>query len=384
MKLLSMTWTVIGTITVLLLFLIWVNDDNIIIKKKRKIFVQQKRECSFYEMNISRTFQREYVSYPEPNETLITKILTYKPIKSDYNVLRNMVLSFVGDSTLHAQYYVMCHFLKGKFTTYEKFRIIDNITKTSTFEGECYIDWLNSTLMFRGVGRIHQWGTLRSPEVVLKDAFRELRRSDILVFNIGIHYQHYCRAFSKNQLQESDMNFYKRSVQSMLDVLNQELFVNNTHCGNAPCNTSTNNGYYQCCRRCDKPRIIWRESLPQHFNTSNGEFPNKAERASFRKHLVGDCTELTPEMYNGLGLPNECVPNCLPANWRNDLVKSLLTEACFEYFPVYSDMLPMKQMHAHQNGSPDCTHYTEQANHYLNGKLLEQIKVRVCQCESSY
>lgn len=280
---------------------------------------------------------------------------------SDYSLLQDKTLSFVGDSTIHAQYHTLCLTLQGNVTRVEEFRPLGSNSSAgdSRLEGECFVASLNASLLYRGMGRVHNWAGLSPPHLILRDALQELGGSDVLLFNIGVHYHHYCKANTQREMREADISFFNSTLHSLVRVLIQECRV----CSQAPCALNTSGSTRAA------PLVVWRESLPQHFNSSNGEWANKADPLH-RKHDTSSCAPLTVDRQHGAGIPGACVPNCLPADWRNSLSTPIIRQTCLPTLELYADLVPRHDLHP----PLDCTHYSREANEYMNRKLMGLLK----------
>lgn len=333
---------------------------------RRPVFQMDKKECSFQQISRLREENIDQPKETSPEPIYIPPDLIGNV--SDYTFLQDKTLSFVGDSTIHAQYYTMCFTLKGNFTRVEEFRSISSGSSSageSRFEGECFVPSLNASLLYRGMGRVHKWGSLSPPHVILRDALQELGSSDVLVFNIGVHYHHYCKAHTQKELQEADISFFNSTLLSLVRVLIEDFHV----CSQPPCALNTPGSSRAV------PLVVWRESLPQHFNSSNGEWANKADPLH-RKHDTSSCVPLTVDRQLGAGLPGACVPNCLPANWRNAVSTPVIEQTCLVRLELYADLVSHSELHP----PLDCTHYSREANEYMNLKLMDLLKRKVKMC----
>merc|ERR1719356_516306 len=80
------------------------------------------------------------------------------------------------------------------------------------------------------------------------------------------------------------------------------------------------------------PRFVWRETVPQHFNTSNGIYDPQSQA----------CVPL-----NDLSIQHG-------ANVRNEVANSVMKELSIPVIPAWQALSISEQLHY---GGPDCTHF---------------------------
>ena len=127
----------------------------------------------------------------------------------------------------------------------------------------------------------------------------EIQNSDIIIFNLGIHYD------------KCNISTYKRALEEIASILKTELIKH------------------------PEKQIVFRNTLPQHFNIGNntgGYFPG------FKKSTA-------------------CFGNNNVQHWTNKYLKEVSKQYGFKYlesFPIYADRW---DLHPPKTDSLDCTHF---------------------------
>ena len=116
----------------------------------------------------------------------------------------------------------------------------------------------------------------------------------------------------------------------------------------------------------DDMDVMWRESTPQNFPTSNGQWATHG----FCKQEC-PCVPLSLNMKFGFGLYPRCEPSCYPANIRNVLTNPIVEAAHMPVLRIY-DALADAPFNIHRN-ELDCTHLNSDALIYLNEELIRLI-----------
>lgn len=117
--------------------------------------------------------------------------------------------------------------------------------------GICNISLTNSTLKFFGIGKKFAWGLLPRVAVTLNNTMTSLSPSDVVILNLGVHWSQSC--FSKFHISNDD---YLKELLSLKPFLDEEL---------------------QLCQKLPEskyPLLLWKETGPQNFPTSNGHYPD--------------------------------------------------------------------------------------------------------------
>merc|ERR1712217_896898 len=76
------------------------------------------------------------------------------------------------------------------------------------------------------------------------------------------------------------------------------------------------------------PRIIWRETTPQHFAGDGGTYVSCGDDQALLSRILRD--ELDPDLYNAKRYKTfTCVPiqNATCGNWRNAISNSIVEQA---------------------------------------------------------
>jgi len=328
----------------------------------------------------------------------------YLPTPADIvalgHVLRNRTVAFIGDSTTQAQYEYLCLKLRGRNSRRKWKFPKDYFMKPS----HCPLPHLGARtlLTFEGAGQRFDWARLPSAAATLNASLHGLRAVDVVVFNAGIHWHAGCKRGTDSGAK------YAELVAGFHDVLAGAQYCKAKHTpsprvgasagasagatqlsGAGPAEvlgegrsdtkaTRPNVPQSRASASRAPPLLIWRETLPQHFPTSNGGYP-------LGQKFVGDvvgltpgekltCAPLTPERAVGAGLQQyqTCNPNCLPSTWQNDLANPVMLEQCVDILYTYEDFRCLHLYHTNEDNW-DCTHYHLELVHYLNWKLLKLI-----------
>lgn len=331
------------------------------------VYSVTKTECSYHAMLHEN---HKDIYFPILSNINITQYITSKKnISRVYKTIVNKTLAFVGDSTLHAQYYTLCYTIGGRFLGNLEFTSIDNSSLYQRFQQDCYSSSLNITLKFRGVGRISKWAVLPAPHVVVNETIQELTKHDILIFNIGVHYMHWCKVKSKELLSEVISRAYETALQDILRTLSTNGYKSTNNVQNETKNVVSAGS--SDALSGDLPQLIWRDTLPQHFNTSNGEYINKVDKI-WRQYFNTNqhCVPMSHAMFDGRAIPGVCIPNCLPANWRNHISDPIIhNHPYLLHLKLYDDFIHLSEYHPDK----DCTHYNKEANEFANLKLIDMI-----------
>ena len=112
----------------------------------------------------------------------------------------------------------------------------------------------NSTLRFFGIGKRFAWATLGPAYATLNRTLHLLGPTDAVVMNMGLHWAMSCSPKHRGANHE-----YVKDLLALEDVLD---LMSTNSCRQH--HTSFSLSY---------PLLVWRETLPQHFPTSNGLYP---------------------------------------------------------------------------------------------------------------
>jgi hypothetical protein len=189
----------------------------------------------------------------------------------------------------------------------------------------------------------------------------QLSENDVLIFNMGLHFDETVTD-SSNSIVSHSSAFYRDQLFNLVKDLGLTGYSHKRRCQNL------SDPYL--------PFVVWRETLPQHFNSSNGHYPflNTSDR--------NVCVPLTPSRRNGSELmpassfsgevsDRKCDPSCSPANWQNDIANSLMHELCVDTLPLWSEFSCLHNQHA--VSYRDCSHLTETGNLIFINRVLVYI-----------
>jgi hypothetical protein len=218
-----------------------------------------------------------------------------------------------------------------------------------------------STAEFFPFGRKQGWkrSSSKAYRHGLKGYIAQLTNQDVLIFNMGLHWD---ETATITATSHDFTSLYSNTLSTQVHDLGLTGYSQKKRCHNLT-------DLYL-------PTVLWRETLPQHFNSSNGHYPlhNTSDR--------GACVPLTAMRQNGNGLtswPREghegkniiCDPSCLPANWQNNLAGALMKDLCVESLSTWWDFSCLHKQHASSYG--DCSHLNEVGNYILIGRMLLRI-----------
>ena len=127
--------------------------------------------------------------------------------------------------------------------------------------GSCIIKSTNSSLRFFGIGKKFGWGLLPHVAHTLNATMRTLTSTDVVVLNLGVHWSQSCLKKFQHQNEE-----YAKELLSLQPLLDQDLdLCQDAHRDNMELTSTLQPRRY--------PLLIWKETSPQHFPTSNGLYP---------------------------------------------------------------------------------------------------------------
>lgn len=188
----------------------------------------------------------------------------------------------------------------------------------------------NTTLEFIGGGLQWEFAGKRPYNLAneVRQVVKTLGQRDVLEINSGVH----------------------ENLES--DILNNSVAVAHGVAATMPKNAKG-------------PVVLWRETTPQHFQSSNGMYPGRG----FGK--PGRCSAMTPEMLLGKGLKGACRPECTHANIRNELTNPVLAESSVPILKVWQGLVPFYDQHLYAG---DCTHWSRSVVHFLIETFLNGLE----------
>lgn len=303
------------------------------------------------------------------------------------HVLQNRTILFVGDSTMLHQFMTFVKFTQCDTSSLRKLYHPDDFrnkfppkrTLLSSQRGahrkgytpkpktaiprmpepsSYFSEWLNLTIEFWPYGVL---STYHATEQAGYQDWLSLRMSqtsstDIIVMNLGIHWD-----FNKTvrDFEEALESFFKlmgwkeelsRRCESGHSVQKKQIYDNN------------------------KPIVLWRETIPQHFNTSNGHYPGDGAPRVYRQ-----CAPATIARSTGKAFGTECIPNCFPSNWHNDVANKLVhhLSSCginINIIHLWEELICLHDSHKGIT-TGDCAHLSndEKTNALLHWKLLKTL-----------
>ena len=236
-----------------------------------------------------------------------------------------------------------------------------------------------STAEFFPFGRKQGWkrsGT-KAYRQAMKGYVAQLGQEDVLIFNMGLH-------FDETATSQNFSSFYALALKALVSDLSLTGFSQQQRCGHP--NESIP----------FLPTVVWRDTLPQHFNSSNGHYPfhntsdrsvcvpmtasqqmgNSESSSPLSASLSSPAVMITEDLTNNnssIQSSTTCDPSCLPANWQNHIANALMADLCIDVLATWRVFRCLHGQHAKAYG--DCSHLTEAGNHLLIGHLLQHIFV---------
>ena len=258
--------------------------------------------------------------------------------------ISNIVM--IGDSTIRQQFFVLLcilNFSHHSLTTLYKKTDLDEIEKIH--HGSHSIRDESISAAYFPIGRA--WGnSVADFEQTFANEIHRGNMSTLIIINHGIHH-------STVENECTDQVCGKYSLAYMARVTSH--LYNNARIE----------------RPSNYPRLIWRESTPQNFNSSNGHF--KTEHLTL-KHK---CIPLSVSMKLGFGPLNNdsrCDPSCFPANSRNLITNPIFEESNITISRIYHTLSNSPYNIHHYNSTHDCSHLNIDAIIFTNNKLFDDIK----------
>ena len=274
-------------------------------------------------------------------------------------LLVNRTLVMIGDSTMHNQFVNLCENFKAAIT-------IHNLTSICQFNGN------SSTISFLAFGRKNNW--IHSCDAnhmqLIANTTSRLSERDVILFGVGVHWHYVCgQRFPAGKYMEN----FEYALTKLMELL--PLVKKNSHCSG------------RCCVGLQSPTIIFRESFPQHFLSSNGQYPvypmsdyYSLLKIPLNSPKVFSCPPLTRLSSSGAGLLlltgrslKKCIPNCLPSTWQNDVANYKLQNYCVDTHRIFNHLECIDASGQHNNGKTDCTHYRSPIHSYVNYQLVLKI-----------
>lgn len=221
-----------------------------------------------------------------------------------------------------------------------------------------------STAEFYPFGRKQGWkrSLSKTYRQSMQGFVAQMTQKDVLVFNMGLH-------FDETATSRDYSSFYSEALATLV----QDLGL-----------TSSYSRQRRCLNMTDPylPYVIWRDTLPQHFNSTNGHYPfhNTSDRTtcvalsqSQRSGKMPSSSALTSSStyVDDYGNINTCDPSCLSANWQNDIAASVMQSLCVARASIWEEFSCLHMQHAKSYG--DCSHMTDIGNLILVQRIVSQI-----------
>lgn len=274
----------------------------------------------------------------------------------------------------------------------------------------CSLSQFDSSAVFLGFGHLFQWErTLITEHLqLISRTLASLKSNDVVLFSVGVHWHYFCDQPLKPDEVASFSNF-EHALRTLMSLLPPPAQMHE----NVPSPDTQG-------RVDSAPTILYRESLPQHFASANGQFPSPFRHRSRRDRGTSVCPDMTEFSSVGLGgrygssrkrvavapanysslkvkkslrevvktktnrfIPapatpaSSCDPNCLPATWQNDLAATVLEaeRRDIDIVRVFRSLECLPHEHSKKNKF-DCTHFSARVNMMLNFMFLGHLTDR--------
>jgi hypothetical protein len=279
----------------------------------------------------------------------------FKSIISSYD---NLI--FMGDSLIRQQFVTMLCMLDPSteqdsiafainatgLEAFDKMRVVYNDSQNK------YLVSINYLRVNMGVNGYRHFQKLTGANATEKDLF---------ILNQGAWYQpetlHMLQRTAKGILQRAQMT-------------NATIFYMETVDFQWP---SSNGQHVELCSDCQCEPLT-----PQRIR-GDGNFTGPARYLGSGRSLSHSVLErfkpLYADFFERNHSFNDCIPYCLPANWRNDVTNSILSqEAAITIVPIWKQLVSFGFPQNRRAG--DCTHKSTDALIAMNQQLLRSMKRR--------
>lgn len=285
---------------------------------------------------------------------------------------------FLGDSTSRDAFHAFGEIFH--YTCAEQLKGVDNRHCTKRIKQQRKLKGI-STAEFFPFGRKQGWKRSMSKAYrqIMQGFVAQMTHKDVLIFNMGLH-------FDETATSNNFTLFYTSALSTLLDDLGL---------------TTRYSRQQRCMNLTDPylPRVLWRDTLPQHFNSSNGHFPflNTSERnicvplspsqrtgghksvenlVSFQSTSTLSSSKTIEQNGTGTGAgagtaAAVCDPSCLPANWQNHVAHSFMQDMCVDSLSVWREFSCLHSQHA--GAYQDCSHLSTMGNLVLIGRMVEHL-----------
>ena len=200
------------------------------------------------------------------------------------------------------------------------------------------------------------------------------KAEDMIVINAGLHYN--------SKIADKLVTDVTKIVSMAQDRIVPVFFMETTDQ-----QMGTSNGIYAECESCCCDFDACEVLTPDHLRgNASLEFAKCNYSAAFGRSMPNR-TVLDPifDLLHKLD-HTKCVPDCLPANWKNDLVQSIVHNSSnnFHFVPTFRQLVARKMFN---NQSPyDCTHKAVDTLLEMNRQLFrttERVRLNKAKSQSA-
>ena len=371
-------------------------------------------------------------------ESDMFKLMNFTLLDTFASIIKGRTFVFIGDSTMGMQHYAFCNSLGAvEIDSFPPTRVgpthdipntPDDVNINESFDEEnvtgsreesvsidksCFVNELNTSAVFLGYGRLFQWGRTLTDDhmrLIAQTVSSLNQTTDAVLFGVGVHWHYFCG----NELSRASLNSMNNFEYALLRLLSL-ITLPQISPGASGLSRISNSIV------TPGPILLYRESLPQHFSSSNGQYPAPIRRGINHQKIgsrskKSKCVDLNEASVSGQGKYHskvgqynnaksikpsnkskagvvksktsrfnpatytsphhvDCNPNCLPATWQNDLASDIIRT---EYkrigvLRVFKELECVANEHSMKN-KEDCTHYSPRVNFFLNYLFLQYIE----------
>jgi len=277
---------------------------------------------------------------------------------------------FIGDSVLLQQYRSLLCTLDTQLQSYQlQFRKCGEEMTYKHDLGETSLVYTEFGWIFDQEEPLYK--------TVFPEAIATSTQADAIVLNAGLHYD-----VTRGHLLQKSMDF----IQQQASKTNSSIHFMEASNEQWP----TSNGIWtsNCTGTC-QCEVLTPERRQGHGSWGQHHAEVSHDIGLLPQPLESTYGNLYPELFvpSNQNHPAHCVPSCLPANWRNDIVHSVLTTTPKNHdrrtsnsntnhdnlyvVPIWNQLVAQNQLHNRELG--DCTHKSLEAVHMMNEQLFRSL-----------
>eukprot|EP00521_Asterionellopsis_glacialis_P007965 CAMPEP_0195288102 /NCGR_PEP_ID=MMETSP0707-20130614/4901_1 /TAXON_ID=33640 /ORGANISM="Asterionellopsis glacialis, Strain CCMP134" /LENGTH=430 /DNA_ID=CAMNT_0040347925 /DNA_START=129 /DNA_END=1417 /DNA_ORIENTATION=- len=277
---------------------------------------------------------------------------------------------FIGDSVHLQQFMALnCWIMGSMFAPHRSMR---ECGEQSVYEH----DLGTTNLIYSELGWNFKSSNHEAPlyDTVFPQAIQTSTAEDAIVINLGLHYDS-----TRADLLQKAAKFIVKGSQNT----NATVFVMETSDEQWP----TSNGVWspQCVEQMGQCEAVtperqrgrgkWGSKVDLTMDIDRIPEPDYEQFGNLYPNLfLDEDHNYEFKVKTGVDPTQRCVPDCLPANWRNDMVRPLLLQddSKITLVPIWKQLVSQQANHARRNG--DCIHKALDALQVMNEQLLRSMQ----------